>query len=166
MNQATNKFSWERAIGFSNLSPTARHVALRIACFMSKDGASAFPSVATLAKKTGYDPSTVSRSVKELRLAGYLLVTPGGSPLDGKRTTNQYEAAIPAERLPFTTAGTAQPVAHGNGSASAMPLVAPRHATGRSVQHNQSLPDPDQDGEPLPKAELARLAAQARATLR
>tara|TARA_Y100000310_G_C20356694_1_gene657008 strand:+ start:74 stop:571 length:498 start_codon:yes stop_codon:yes gene_type:complete len=165
MSRATNKFSWERALGESDLSPTARHVALRIACFMSKDGASAFPSVATLAKKTGYDPSTISRSVKELKRAGYLLVTPGGSPLDGKRTTNQYEAAIPEDRLPFTTTGTAQPVAHGNGSSSAMPLVAPRHATGRTVPHNQSLPDPDQ-GEPLPMADQVRRAAQAREELR
>jgi hypothetical protein len=154
-----NKFSWERAIGASGLPATTRHCALRLAVFMSKDGDSAYPSFTT-----GYDRSTVARHMTLLAETGWITVVHrGGSDRGGRRTSNVYEATIPAEHL---TGGTPQPVADDDQGAEMTAPGADDSTTGRTKRPNQSLPDPDQtDATTLSAADNARRAAIARAAL-
>ena len=166
-----NKFSWERAIGASDLPATTRHCALRLAVFMSKDGDSAYPSFTTLALTTGYDRSTIARHMTLLAETGWITVVHrGGSNRGGRRTSNVYEATIPPEHL---TGGTPQPVDDDNQGVEMAIPGADDSTTGSTGQPNQSVPDPDQpalrDAQPpevpLTPEDNAHRAAIAKAAL-
>ena len=96
MSRVSSKFSWERAIAASDLEGTTRHVAFTLGLHFSRAGDSCWPSLETLARESGLNVSTVKRHLTVLRVSGWLLVLSGGSPKGGERTSNRYEAAIPA----------------------------------------------------------------------
>lgn len=90
------RYTWWRGIRASTLTPTARHVGLTIATYMDKDGAGAWPSLATLADDTGRSRRTVARAVGELRELGFLEVESGGGRRGGGGyVSNRYVALIP-----------------------------------------------------------------------
>jgi DNA-binding transcriptional MocR family regulator len=96
VSRVSSKFSWERAIAASDLEGTTRHVAFTLGLHFSRAGDSCWPSLETLARESGLNVSTVKRHLTVLRVRGWLLVLSGGSPKGGERTSNRYEAAIPA----------------------------------------------------------------------
>ena len=164
--RASNKFSWERAVAESDLPATSRHVAFTLGLYFSKAGDSCWPSMDTLARASGLDRSTVVRHMTALRQAGWIVLThKGGSPEGGERTSNHYEATIPADQLPFNTSSTPPPVAEINGSHTTTRPGAQNNTTRRTEHPYQSLPTTDQDESTLTMTESANHAAKARETL-
>ena len=92
-----DRYAWWRALRRSTLTPTARHVAMAVSTYMNKDGAGAWPSMATLADDTGRSRAVVKRAVRELRDTGWLTVESGGGRrADGGYVSNRYRASIPS----------------------------------------------------------------------
>jgi hypothetical protein len=91
------RYGWWRAIRASDLSPTARHVALNLSTYMNQEGGGAWPSMATLADDTGRSRAVVKRAIRELRDAGFLTVESGGGRRgDGGYVSNRYRASFPS----------------------------------------------------------------------
>jgi hypothetical protein len=89
-------FTWRSSIAESDLSPTARHLALALSLYMNERGGSAFPGSSRLARDTGLSLRTVKTALGELGDGGYLrVVRKGGSPLGRARTASEYAAAFP-----------------------------------------------------------------------
>lgn len=161
MHRASNKFSWERAICSSDLDGTTRHVAMTVGLHFSKAGDSCWPSLETLAREAGLDLSTIKRHLYILREAGWLIVYPGGSPKGGKRTSNNYEAAIPARWAP--TGRTEDRVQSAPG--------ADDDATGRTESTDQAQGAPltisnnHEQSEPLSREQMLRRIKETRAQI-
>jgi len=109
----TDRFSYEKAVrtaALEELGPLARHLALTLATYLSKDGTIAArftPSTTTLTAQLGYRPKnthSVDEATVQLESAGYLVVTRSR----GKR--NRYQATVPAARGPEFPGVTAQGV--------------------------------------------------------
>lgn len=66
----------------------------------AKDNGACFPSIRTIARRTGYSPNTVRKHLKTLQDAGLIGVTPRYRK-DGTRTSNKYHM-----RFPTPTAAT------------------------------------------------------------
>ena len=128
MSRVSSKFSCERAIAASDLEGTTRHVAFTLGLHFSRAGDSCWPSLETLARESGLNVSTVKRHLTVLRVSGWLLVLSGGSPKGGERTSNRYEAAIPARWS--LTGGTENRVQYAPG--------ADEDATGGTEGHDQA----------------------------
>jgi hypothetical protein len=100
-------FTWRSAVAESDdLPATAKLVALTLSLYMSELGDSAFPSQATLAKRTSLNEQTVKKQLRELRRLGWLVVVANAS----KGRPVQYAAAIPdaggAETTPSPSEST------------------------------------------------------------
>lgn len=78
----------------AELHPSARHVLEVLAHYANRDGI-AWPSVATLAGRTGHHAGTVRRARAALATAGIIAadVSAGGDPRDGE-TTNRYRFPV------------------------------------------------------------------------
>lgn len=74
----------------SDLKPSSRHVALTLSLFYSRSGV-AFPSVETLAERTGLGRSTVFRALEQLKDGKWIAVQSGG----GRRRSNRYRMTFP-----------------------------------------------------------------------
>jgi hypothetical protein len=105
--------TWRGAITDSDLPATARHVALTLSLYMNEVGSSAFPSIVTLARKTGLGESTVRDYLHQLRDTGWLVAGERGRPSvyhatpdhkgeshGGRHRTVFYTATIPPDFLP------------------------------------------------------------------
>ena len=149
-NRVSNKFSWERAVAESDLPATSKLVAFTLGLFFSKAGDSCWPSMDTLADRSGLSRSTVIAHLGELRRAGWIaLEHQGGSPTGGKRTSNRYEATIPHECLPFDATGpAARPVQDDDRSGSNGRPVVLTPTTGPGAGPYQSVPTSEQSCEP------------------
>ena len=88
------KWTWERAVMESDLSSTARLVALVINAHTTPSGEGAYPGRETIARKAGIkSPATVTKALKDLEEAGYVVVTRRNN--GAERKTNSYELQIP-----------------------------------------------------------------------
>jgi len=97
MGEVDDRYAWWRALRTSGLTPTARHVALVISTYMSKDAEGAYPSMSTIAQDAGRSRASVKRAVRELRDAGYVRVVGGGGRrADGGYVSNRYLATAPS----------------------------------------------------------------------
>lgn len=65
-------FSWREAVLSSELGPTTRLTLLVLACYMNEFGEGAFPSIDTLAEKTGLDRKTVIKHLKISRTGDWI----------------------------------------------------------------------------------------------
>jgi hypothetical protein len=105
--------TWRGAVTDSGLPATARHVALTLSLYMNEVGSSAFPSIVTLARKTGLGESTVRDHLHLLRDTGWLVAGERGRPSvyhatpdhtaesrGGRHRTVFYTATIPPDFLP------------------------------------------------------------------
>lgn len=104
-------FTWRSAIMDSNLSSTARHVALTLSTYMNERGGSAFPGASRLAHDTALHLDTVKEKLRELERLGWLTcVERGGAPKGGERKANKYAATVPTggveHPVPETTGGS------------------------------------------------------------
>lgn len=93
--------TWRGAICESDLSPTARHVALTLSLWMGERGDSAYPGATLLSESTGLSVRTVRSSLAALVDAGWLVMVEKGGLKGVKRIANKYEARIPDPRLPM-----------------------------------------------------------------
>ena len=80
---------------YSAASGNALLLLLAIADSADHDGTNAWPSVATLAKKTRLSDRTVQRRVRDLVTLGELAVVPGPSHIRWDRRPNGYEVRLP-----------------------------------------------------------------------
>lgn len=120
-------FGWRAAVCASDLSPTARLVALTLSLHMNELGGSAFPGPARLAQESGLHVATVKRELVALERAGWLRCVARGGGKGEARRANEYEATIPAtipvpvaHDYPYhtTTGSTGLPVAEDRGTRS------------------------------------------------
>ena len=81
---------WDESDAVGN----ARLVLLAIADSCDHDGTNAWPSVATIARKTLLSDRTVQRRIKELVGIGELRVVPGPSHIRWDRRPNGYEVVL------------------------------------------------------------------------
>lgn len=97
-------FGWEHALSRDiELTASTRHVGLTIALFMSRETATCWPSVNTLAERTGLSTRTIKRATAALIEGGWLDVERGGH---GKGDSNVYHARTPAGRIVAITDDT------------------------------------------------------------
>jgi hypothetical protein len=87
-------FTWRSAICDSELTATARHVALTLSLYMNERGGSAFPGAERLAHDTGLSERAVRDHLNGLVHAGWLVLLHRGG---GRKNANEYGAAIPAD---------------------------------------------------------------------
>jgi len=92
-------FSWRKAITVSGVAPTTRHVALTLSLHMNDVGGSCFPSQTTLAAETGLSRSTINEHLGKLLDAGLLMVGHRRRSSDGRQSSNEYAATIPAHLI-------------------------------------------------------------------
>lgn len=83
-------FTWRSAIAHSELGPTRKLVAFVLSLHMNELGGSCFPSIDTLARKTGLSDRGVQKAIRALEESGWLVCETGGG-----RKANRYTAAIP-----------------------------------------------------------------------
>jgi biotin operon repressor len=69
-------------------SATRKAVAARLANYAQDDGTQVYPSLSRIAKETELSKSTVQRAIRDLRLAGVLVVVEEGG--GGPRSTTKY----------------------------------------------------------------------------
>lgn len=82
----SSRLDWRVAVRDSDLSPTAKHVALTLDTYMNSRGL-AWPTRATLAEGVGLSVKTVERALRELSQSGFIVVHRGRG-----RTPNLYRA--------------------------------------------------------------------------
>jgi DNA-binding IscR family transcriptional regulator len=82
----SSRLDWRVAVRDSNLSPTAKHVALTLDTYMNSRGL-AWPTRTTLAGGVGVSVKTVERALKELSQSRFITVHRGRG-----RTPNMYRA--------------------------------------------------------------------------
>jgi|ERR1017187_8735917 hypothetical protein len=97
-------FRWREAIYVSDLTPTTRHVLHVLSFHGDEDGRNCFPSLASLARKTGHDRKTCWKAVQRGRAGGWITAA-GRIALDGSSansgrghrglSTVSYSLAIP-----------------------------------------------------------------------
>lgn len=123
---------WEH----SNTEPTERLVLLAIADCANDAGAEAYPSLATLAKKTGLSIRSVQRALRRLVECGELIVNANAGP----HGCNRYRVTM--------TPGTVSPPSESHPVA-----VSPRQADTPAHSHPTPVrvsPPPRQDVTPTP----------------
>jgi Helix-turn-helix domain len=96
-------FRWQRCLRDSDLSPSARHVALALSTYMNIDGGSAFPGAKNLAHDTGKSVNRVRKHLAQLVAHGWLIVVEHGGLPGEKRRANRYQAAFPDPRTRTST---------------------------------------------------------------
>lgn len=87
------RYTWERAIGESELKTTTRCMLLTMATFLNRQGGGCFPSQEILAKMCGTSVPTIKRSVREAKDAGFLRVE--RQVTNGIKRGNIYHPTFP-----------------------------------------------------------------------
>src|SRR5258707_11290508 len=89
-----DKFTWERGIRDSKLSPTDKYVALILGTYADRNG-QCFPLIATIAAACGKSVSTVQRSLRKLEADKRVRVT------DHPTMTGRYRPKLDTFLPPF-----------------------------------------------------------------
>lgn len=90
------KWTWQQAILDSDLAPTTRHVLLTIGCYMNQLGEGSYPSMRTLAVKTGLSARAVCTHVEKAAKAGWIRIAAHGFA-GTKWRRNEYVACWPGK---------------------------------------------------------------------
>ncbi|MEV2238801.1 helix-turn-helix domain-containing protein [Micromonospora sp. NPDC049891] len=133
----------------SPVGGTDRLVLLAIADCAADDGTDAWPSIATLARKTRVDTRTVQRVIRRLVEGGHLMVdtTAGG------RKSNTYTVVMSeSDPRQNATPGSTPPPAESQGTPGATPPQ-PRRSYATRTSFNR--PVPTQRGAALPVSSKA-----------
>jgi hypothetical protein len=128
-------FRWQKALRDSELSPSARLVALTLSTYMNAQGEECFPSVPTLAHDTGLSVRAVQYALRQLE-AGQWLSTTFRTHRRGDPTSSRYVAICTQ---------VVQPLHH---------LVQPLHH-----HDDQTTYQPTVEGKDLPSVDLPPLRA-------
>lgn len=159
-------FTWRTAITESGLSPTARHIALTLSLYMSEKGDSAYPSHATLATDTGLARSTVTKGLREIEEAGYLIVSRAPGARGGRTRVNHYRAADPRRTVtPVTVPPLPEPVTSTDASATVPPVTVSETVTapsGNGSPESKERYDRTTRERELPRQESATTLASAK----
>jgi hypothetical protein len=119
-------FTWRGALADAEISANDDHVALRLSCYRSERGDSAFPSLERLARDCKLSKTTIVSAIAELEREGWLTKTPGG----GRGHPNYYEARTPetvhdTDRLTVAETAAQSPAATSGETLRAVPGTVP-----------------------------------------
>lgn len=150
VRQAAFRWQWQAAILASDLAPTSRFVALVLCAHMDDDGL-CWPGLATIARESGLDRTTVARRLGALDALGWVRRdrSKGGRAPGGKARRTEYQGLIPGPnsgRAPLLTVAE-NPVNSGTVPRS---TVAERHPNQALELTKEPAAARSPDGSPPP----------------